>query len=109
MDLSGLLAMLAALPAPYGILAGIGATLLFNWLRKRNPNLPIPAPGPVPSPVPGPVPPVGPSPTPLLDAAKQLLNLLLQQRLAAKSQPFQAAPADLDVDEVLTIIEKLRD
>jgi hypothetical protein len=108
MDLSGLLAMLAALPAPYGIIAGIGVTLLFNWLRKRNPNLPLPGPGPVPPVGPSPGPPPPASPTPILDAARVILDQLLRRRLAER-QPVQALPADLDIDDVRTLVDKLSD
>lgn len=68
MDLNQLPALLAGL-GPWGIVIGVGVTLLAQWLRNRvSPSNPSPQPGPLPQPRPG------PSETPLLDALLSILK-----------------------------------
>lgn len=58
---------------PWGVLIGIAVTVLVQRLRAKYPNLPLPA--------------VTPSATPVRDAAKALLLLLLERKFSAPVVP----------------------
>lgn len=111
MDLSQLQALLAGLPSPWGLIAGVVLTLAVQYLRNRNP---APKPGPTPTPDPQPAPEPIPLPSfpdrPILNGILEMIRMLLQSRIGPVT-PFgtTVAPADLDPKAARKIAQAVMD